>query len=866
MASKQMFLFNKHGKFFSPSHLFAAALVYIVLAQAASAAFDADPERRVALVLGNSAYQRLEVLPNATKDVEEVATTLRKAGFDVTIGLNVDRLGLEDKVRTFLRAAHNAEVGLVYYSGHGIQVGGQNYLVPTDATLETAYDVETQTMPLDLILNHLKQNSRIQLVFLDACRNNPFNTGQYWVGEKLQPVSGATRGLARIDGNLGSLIAFSTAPGEVALDGAGTLSPYTEYFVKYASQPTKEVREVLTDVRRDVIAATKGRQVPWENSSLVDSFYFLKSPAPPKVEPMQQVSVAAGALSPQLALLAPRDQAGSDLTATISQAPLSGQIMLDGQVLTKGASFNATLLSGLVYDAKKVKAGTVDVIGYSVADPYRQSAQGMVAVTVVEDASAKLAQQQKATEDKSAIAKTHLAGLSREVAAEIGVGSVTAGLPQAPAAATDLVLKVAGLPEKGVVTVSGRTLDIGHQIGADELPQLGYEPAIGSENGSFKLALTAGTDLPDVAVTFKTALDPCDAAAAAPLDLQGVTAGRLPNEIDPATAIPACEKAVAAYPAVARFVYQLGRAQLANRDTKTAVKTFEKAISAGHVRATETLASLYSVGALGKRDAARSTKIVSAGAEKGDPFALYAYGKALYHGQGVEADINRGLRLMLQAADLGHTFAMNELGYIFLNGIKIDADPARAIAFYRAGVKRNDIYSMNNLALVYRFGKGGVPTDLDQARTYFEKAAAGGQPYAPTNLGRMYRDGIGVAADRVQAIKWLEMGAERGDYWGAFDRAQLAKASGSTELVTAARYFALASAVNMPGTGDKDDQAAKNLAALPNAAKKDAEKLLSDQLTPQERKALPKAASINERLVQLAKAGWVKRNPRYDLF
>lgn len=132
----------------------------------------------------------------------------------------------------------------------------------------------------------------------------------------------------------------------------------------------------------------------------------------------------------------------------------------------------------------------------------------------------------------------------------------------------------------------------------------------------------------------------------------------------------------------------------------------------------------------------------------------------------------------------------------------------------------------------------------------------------------MYRDGIGVDADKAAAVKWLEMGAERGDYWGALDRARLAKdeVADPESMIIAARYFALAAAVNKPRTGDGKNQALAELKLLPSEAKKEAEEAFSAQLTAQERTALPKTKSLDARLVELAKATWVKRNPRYDLF
>ncbi|MBB3914794.1 caspase family protein [Rhizobium fabae] len=833
----------------------------------AHAAMTEESGRRVALVIGNSVYKTLPSLPNPANDVEEVANTLRAAGFDVTIGVNVDRIGLEDTVRRFLRSTNNAEAGLIYYSGHGIQVGGQNFIVPVDATLETPYDVETQTMPLDLILNHLKQNSRVQLIFLDACRNNPFNAQKFWMAEKLEPV-GATRGLARIDSDLGSLIAFSTEPGQVALDGTGALSPYSESFIKRASEPNKEIRQVLTDVRRDVIAMTDGKQIPWENSSLTDSFYFIPAPPPPSVEPMQQASVPEGAAATKLTIAPPHDETGSALLVTINQLPQTGKLSFDGKPIEQGAKLPAAALTALTYDSTGVAAGTIGLIGYTVSDPYGQATQGVVAITVSADAGVKLAQLEQEKQVRLADAGAYLKELPRDIDATIGVGPVKAGLPIVPASTAEMTFKVAALPDKGTLRAGDRVIGLGHVLEAADIPALSYEPQIGTENQAFAVTLQAANDdLAPATVTFKPTLDACDTAAAAPLDLQGMTAGKLPNEIDPNVALPACTEAIKAYPEVARFVYQLGRAQLANRDTKTAFATIKKAMDAGHVRAISEVSALYLVGASVPANLEKSSEIAAMGAKKGDPYALYAYGKSLYYGRGAKADIQEGLKLMLQAADLGHTYAMNELGYIFFNGVNVPPDIDRGIRFYESGLKRDDIYSMNSLGMIYRAGKA-VPQDLEKALELFRKAAEGGQPYAPRNIGLMYRDGLGVPKDEATSITWLEMGAERGDYWSAFERAKMAKGDGSNteSLVTAAHYFALASALNRPGTGDPKKQSDKELASLADSAKKKAAEAFSSELTPQELKALPKTKSLNERLTLLAKATWVKRNPRYDLF
>ena len=140
-----------------------------------------------------------------------------------------------------------------------MQVAGDNFIVPVDAKLATPYDIEQQTFKVGDIFNYLAAHSRAQLIFLDACRNNPFKTDRYWIGDTLKTAD-AKAGLARADYGVGSLIAFSTEPGEVAYDGKASLSPYTTALVRHITAPNEEIRRALTLVRREVLAATDGLQ------------------------------------------------------------------------------------------------------------------------------------------------------------------------------------------------------------------------------------------------------------------------------------------------------------------------------------------------------------------------------------------------------------------------------------------------------------------------------------------------------------------------------------------------------------------------------------------------------------------------------
>lgn len=833
------------------------------LALTLSVQAETGENRRVALVIGNSHYSKLEPLPNPANDVREVADVLRKAGFNVTLGLDVDRLGLEEAVRAFLRSADGAHVGLVYYAGHGVQIGGRNFLVPVDATLDSAYDVETQTMPLELIIGHLRDKSRVQLIFLDACRNNPFKNQSFWMAEKLEPV-GPTRGLAPIDSDLGSLIAFSTAPGEVALDGAGKLSPYTQYFVDHASVPNKEIRQVLTEVRRDVISATKGAQIPWENSSLIDSFYFFDAPAPPILASLQQQTVPAGIASTPLALEQPKAPSGSPLTVSVLQVPQAGRVLLAGTPLAPSSTLTADDLGAMTFDASGVAPGTVALFSYAATDFYGQSAQSVVAIQVVQDAGQQRAEEERRRKEAEAAVADYLAGMdgaSRTVV--IGVGPQALDLPAPEGAPAEAAYTVAVVPAEGVLKAGERTVAAGNVLKGGELSGLSFDPAIGSENKAFEVVIEAGAGV-RAALPITAALDPCDIEAGAPLDLQGVVAGRLPNEIEPEAALAACAAAVEAYPDVPRFVYQLGRAQLAGRQPKDAAATFKQAMEAGHVRASDSLAALYARGALGEPDVPKAMELFLLAAEKGDPYGMHDYGKRLYRAASSDDERKRGMEFLLKAADLGHTYAMNELGAIFMDGVGVTADPERAVRYFDEGVARKDIYSINNLAVAYRSGKG-APKDEAKALDLFKQASDGGHPFAPRSIARMYRDGIGVEKDPAEAARWFELAAERGDYWAATDRARLALDTGEPKAEqTATRYLALAVGLSeiFP---DPKKTALNALGEMPNKTKKALEKSLIAALDKRSVKDILALKDIDERIGLLSGLVWKAQNPRYDL-
>jgi len=224
-------------------------------------------EQRVALVIGNSNYQRAPKLANPGHDAQSMAQLLNSAGFEVTEAIDLTRNDMVKAVQDFsakITARGPKTVAMIYYAGHGVQLAGENYLLPVDAKISTPADLDGNSLRLVDLMGTLESiPSRMRIVVLDACRNNPF-----------PGVNDAGRGLAIVDAPNGSIVGYSTAPGMEAQDGDSNHSPYTSAFLRRASEPNLPIEQLFKRVRLDVNDATEGRQTPWESSSLTSEFYF----------------------------------------------------------------------------------------------------------------------------------------------------------------------------------------------------------------------------------------------------------------------------------------------------------------------------------------------------------------------------------------------------------------------------------------------------------------------------------------------------------------------------------------------------------------------------------------------------------------
>ncbi|MGI9450752.1 MAG: caspase family protein [Geminicoccaceae bacterium] len=231
----------------------------------------ANEGRRIALVIGNGAYQHVPTLPNPTRDARAIANALEGLRFEVITALDLSLADMRGVIRDFARGSRSAEIALVFYAGHAVQVDGRNYLLPTAADIQEPRDLVYETIPLDMITEELKAGGpKLNMLLLDACRDDPLSERFKARSRSLETQSG----LAQTQGAAGMLIAYATAPDQVALDGEGLHSPFTQALLEWIDQPGIEVGRVFRRVRERVMELTDGAQVPWVEEAVLGEFYL----------------------------------------------------------------------------------------------------------------------------------------------------------------------------------------------------------------------------------------------------------------------------------------------------------------------------------------------------------------------------------------------------------------------------------------------------------------------------------------------------------------------------------------------------------------------------------------------------------------
>jgi uncharacterized caspase-like protein len=327
--------------------LLAAILALVILSTPA-----AHAEKHVALVIGNAVYKNAVTLQNPRNDATNVSEALKRLGFETIVGLDLDRDGMEEKLIAFARIARDADVALVYYSGHAMQFGGGNYLMPVDATLHDQADLRRLTRVDDIVAD-LKQAKSLRILVLDACRVNPLAEE---LSRSMELTRGppVDRGLARIIAARGMIISYATQAGQTAADGQGRNSPYTMAFLKNIETP-EEISTIFRHITADVDTATRSSQLPELSLSVVEDFYLKGRPQP---------TADAASTFPTMQPMSEAAQAWAATQGTTSQA------VLEDFVKRYGDSYYGTLARTRLDELKKSADLAVSECDRLAASPY----------------------------------------------------------------------------------------------------------------------------------------------------------------------------------------------------------------------------------------------------------------------------------------------------------------------------------------------------------------------------------------------------------------------------------------------------------------------------------------------------------------
>lgn len=245
---------------------FTVAILWLTLVFSYQPVFS-EPERRAALVIGNGSY-KISPLVNPVNDAQDIAKILEELGFVVTVKTNADQRSMEEAIYNFGKELRKGGTGLFYFAGHGLQVQGRNYLIPIGANIRDEFDVKYEAVDAGRVLGKMENaGNEMNIIILDACRNNPFS----------KDFRSSGSGLLKMDAPTGSILAYSTAPGSVAADGIGRNGLYTSKLLKYLPQKGLTIEDCFKKVRIEVMLESENKQIPWESSSLTKIFYFVRN-------------------------------------------------------------------------------------------------------------------------------------------------------------------------------------------------------------------------------------------------------------------------------------------------------------------------------------------------------------------------------------------------------------------------------------------------------------------------------------------------------------------------------------------------------------------------------------------------------------
>ncbi len=433
--------------------------IFLLALLSAGAALAAESGQRIALVIGIGTYSQAPELPNARNDSKAFGEALRKLGFIVEERNDLPNRGLAEALRDFGIRAQKAEVALIYFAGHGMQVGGTNYLIPADARLERERDLVYEALPLNLPLGEVSQARKLGILIIDACRNNPF------VERLARSTPGRTEvhaGFARIDDTPSdTLVALATRADAVAEDGTGEHSPYTEALLKNLEVPGLELSLFFRRVRDSVMQATQGRQEPYIYGSLgATPFYFNPQPEnrPPVLGVLKPLEVLdRGGVEP-LGISRPTDPDNDQLFAQVTGLPRGGSARVGDRVVLIGDYLTVDQLAAATFKPDASHVGDAGSFDFAVMDGRGGVARGSLQV-VVKPSN-----------------RPPVAAAERTVRAAIT--ALRMEIPADPDGDT-LTFVVSELPERGKVKDGANPLKLGDRLAPEQLTALTFDPERG---------------------------------------------------------------------------------------------------------------------------------------------------------------------------------------------------------------------------------------------------------------------------------------------------------------------------------------------------------------------------------------------------
>lgn len=706
------------------------------------------PEKRIALVMGNSNYESLSYLKNAQKDASDLAETLLQLGFDVMESYECNYTDMKTALNNFSAKSRGYDVALFYFAGHGIQEDGQNYLIPIERGLEFRSELNSCLNCEDIMQRMDAGHAPAKIMFLDACRH----TKRSWTRD-------VSEGLARMEGSIGSVIVFSTQSGNAAYDGEGSNSPFAESLMKNIKRENVAFTEAMTGVVRDTYAKTNNKQFPLQVGTLIVDFRFNPSSNTASVTPTP--STSTGTSVPEI--------------TTISSKPAA-------------AGAEALYEEGVKYEGEKNYAKALEYYKKS-AEEGHSKAQAQVGYYYSKGLGMKSADKDEAVRwyRKAADQGNKIAQYNLGLCYEYGTG-VSKDFKEA----FKLFKKSADQGCADAMTEIGYFIGKGLVGQADDVEALKWYRK-GAEQGNEVAMFNMGVYYESGRGTekdYKEALKWYEKSAE-----QGNVSGQYRTGYFYENGIGAPKnsnlaakwygKAAAQGDKVAQYKYGLcyeeGRGVV--QDNAEALKWFRKSADQGNADAQLKVGYYYGVGKVVEKDQAEALKWYLKSANQGNQVAQYNVGIYYENGYGVEKDYAAALSWYKKSAQQGYEDAQFLVGYFYDKGLGVAENKSEATKWYAKAADKGHAASQNNLGVLYENGQG-VKQSYEDAALLYGLSAEQGNKYGCYNLAMMYREGKGVEKNLAEAKKWMKKAADLGHKSAQKELAAMEQTTSATSTTT----------------------------------------------------------------------------------